>query len=291
MSGHDTGVWTDIGVVIVAYNSASMIGECLDALGPAGEIIVVDNASRDGTADAVRRHRPDAQIISNDSNAGYANACNQGMAAVTRPFGLTITPDAIVAPGVVEALAAEHAQHRAGVVAPVLFSDEGDMDLPVMGPTETTHRPMTERPDGAFCTWFVTGAVLLFRMDAWRDVGGFDPALFLYGDDSDMSLGLTRKGWPIVTRPDLAVTHKGGKSTPPTAKVRWIRDWHMTWSHFFLQGKYASADQAKADARTHARVHALKALKYVLLLNPKYVVGNVAKAHAAWSYAVGKPSH
>jgi len=288
---HNLNVWEKIGVVIVGYNSARVIGDCLRALGPAAQIVVVDNASLDDTEIVVKAAAPHATIIKNATNRGYGAACNQGMAALETTFGLTVTPDVILQPGIIECLMAEHETNRTGIVVPVLYSEDGVRDLPVMGPTETTHQLSAILPEGPFCTWFVTGAAWLCKMEAWHSVGGFDENILLYGEDVDISLRMTKAGWPMVVLPDVSVRHLGGKSTPPSMAIRWRRDWHMTWSHFYIQGKHRGLQQARTDARALGWSHVCTALKYTLLLNPKYVIGNIAKAHAAFSYASGKPSH
>src|SRR5438128_2349421 len=85
----------DVGVVIVTYNSAGEIGPCLDALTSArADVVVVDNASQDGTRDEVGRRG--VRLIANDSNRGFARAVNQGIRVLDRKYILLLNPDAIL---------------------------------------------------------------------------------------------------------------------------------------------------------------------------------------------------
>src|SRR5215217_3030905 len=89
------------GIVVVTFNSADVIDGCLDACLRVkdGSIVVVDNASYDGTADRVRR-RAGVQLIANTQNLGFAGAVNQGFAALTQEAVLVLNPDAIPLRGI-----------------------------------------------------------------------------------------------------------------------------------------------------------------------------------------------
>src|ERR1019366_2211891 len=85
----------DVGIVIVTYNSAAEIGACLTAARASGaEVVVVDNASTDGTTAEVARHG--ARLIANSRNRGFAAAANQGFAALDCTYVLLLNPDAIL---------------------------------------------------------------------------------------------------------------------------------------------------------------------------------------------------
>ena len=83
-------------IVVVVFNSATVIDDCLASITPGLPIIVVDNGSTDATVEHVRRVRPDAQIIENGLNLGYGIANNVGLAHVDTEFGMILNPDAIV---------------------------------------------------------------------------------------------------------------------------------------------------------------------------------------------------
>ena len=169
-----TGVWDRITIVIVVHNSAAVIGSCLDTFGADKRIIVIDNASRDHTLDIVREKAPQAHIIRNEVGVGYGNAASQGLALVETEFALMMNPDAVFTPGTIEKLIEVMDEDAsAGMLSPLLPLPDGGYDRAWDGPF--ARRPMMPsdrdgepRPEGRFCTWYVSGAVILLRMAAAR---------------------------------------------------------------------------------------------------------------------------
>ena len=282
----------DVTAVIVTYNSARTIEVCLSALPGGVPVIVVDNASTDDTCALVEQARPDAVILRNPANEGYGYANNQGMARVKTRYGLILNPDTLVDGNALAQLAAAAGRNpEAAIVAPLLLRPGGGFELPLMGPREKNHTQCEEEPGGDFCTWFLTGAALLCDMAVWKEVGGFDEAIFLYNEDADLALRISTLGRAQIVTPAARVHHVGGGSVPKTMHVRWLKDWHMTWSHYYFEGKHGG-DKAslRAAARVQAMTSGLRALLYVFLFNPKRVVGNAAKASGALAFALGRPS-
>ena len=274
----------DITAVIVTYNSAQTIGPCLAALASI-PCVIVDNASDDDTCAIVRRIRPDAVVLRNDENAGFGRAVNRGFENVAGPYGLLLNPDAICTAESLAIMRRAFGRFAdAGIVAPLLVDAAGEPSLPVMGPRERTHCSAPFQPEAPFCTWFVTAAAWLCSIDAWRRVGGFDPAIFMYGEDVDLCLRMSTAGRAMIVVPEAQVTHLGGRSSRMDWRVRWRKDWHMTWGHFYVMGKHGDFARARAEARRTLVRHGLKALLYVLLLRPRRVLGNLAKALAAGTY-------
>jgi hypothetical protein len=273
--------------VVITYNSAHAIGPCLAALPPI-PCIVVDNASDDDTLDVVRKTRPDALVLRNDRNLGYGRAVNRGFDNVATPYALLLNPDAICATDAVAALRRAYDLFPdAGIIVPLLEDSAGRFSLPVMGPRERHHHPATAAPEGPFCTWFVTAAAWLCAIDVWRRIGGFDQVIFMYGEDTDLCLRMSAARRAMIVAPEARVTHLGGRSSWMDWRVRWRKDWHMTWGHFYVMAKHGESAQARDEALRYVIRHGLKALLYVLLLNPKRVLGNFARAHAAFTHLGG----
>ena len=119
----------DLSTVVVHYRSLDALPTCLNALreatqGVEGEIVVVDNASGDGVAAWMASQHPDARLIENDENLGYAKAVNQGIAATQGEFVLVMNPDCFLSPdavGIMMRYAREHP--RAGIVGPQLLTE------------------------------------------------------------------------------------------------------------------------------------------------------------------------
>ncbi len=288
-----TGIlWGDVSVVIVTYNSAAVIGTCLARIGPAARIIVVDNASADDTVAVVRAAAPSARVIQFSQNQGFGTAVNRGMADVETPFALPLTPDALLAEDTLGWLAEALGDcPRAALAAPVLINGRGQIDLTVMGPSELHHVPADSMPEGAFCTWFVNGAACLWRMEAWRTVGGFDEKYFLYNEDADLCLRTARAGYALVVEPKAAAQHAGGRSAAPSAEVRRLKDWHQVWSNLYFSTKFGDAASVRRFGWRQMTRLAMKGLLYVVLLRWSRARSNFLKAGAAAAFLRGAPSH
>jgi hypothetical protein len=240
--------------VVVSWNVAEFLRGCLASLAatrPGAGVVVVDNASTDGSCDLVRRDFPDAVLLANTANVGFAAATNQGVrAALARGAEriLLLNPDAELAPATLAAL--EHALETApevGVVAPAIvnadgtpqaFAFGGDPSLPYLlrrGARRLLRRPplhdwgsQTElEPD------WVTGACLLARAEVFRRGVWFDERFFLYFEDNDWCLRARRAGWRIRRVPAATACHFGGVSLQRNAAAR--SAYARSLRHFYAQ--------------------------------------------------------
>lgn len=283
--------WDRVTVVLVTYNSGAVIGRCMEGLHAAPHVIVVDNASSDDTLIQVRAARPDVRVIANRTNIGLGAAVNQGFDLAATDYGLLLNPDAVT-PGATLArmVATLDGDLNVGLVVPLLEDNQGRVRLSVMGPFEHNHHPPAIMPEGDFSTWFVTGSVMLARLAAWREVGGFDEAIFLYHDDAELCLRMTNAGHALRVLTDVRARHAGGGSVRMTWRVRWLRDWHMTWGHLYIESRHGSRTEARRQARALIRRHGVKALFYLLVIRPQRLLGNLARSHAALAFLRDHPS-
>lgn len=239
------------GVCIINYNTRDHLRACLQGLrdeSPAS-LIVVDNASHDGSADMVRQEFPDVKLIANTANLGFAAAANQAIAACESPFLLLLNSDTRVQPGALRALAGYLAESpRAAVVGPRLLNPDGTLqrscrrfpgsfswllDNRLSGKLA---RRLGAQPSSMLHVWehdsrrlvpWVVGAALALRVEAIREIGGFDAAYFLYCEEIDLCLRLWAGGWEVHFTPAASIIHVGGASTPGD---RQSVDKHMTAS-------------------------------------------------------------
>jgi N-acetylglucosaminyl-diphospho-decaprenol L-rhamnosyltransferase len=227
---------TDIGIIVVTYNSGDEIGVCLDAAARSGaEILVVDNASTDDTVAEVELRG--VRLIRNEKNVGFAAAVNQGFRALASFYVLLLNPDAHLrggledlrlqcsAPGTAAAggrtigpdgsLQVGWMARRLPTPVALCFEVLGinrlwpsnpvnwrfrcyDLDLTYLAPVEI------EQPAGAF---------LMIRRDAWDKLGGFDEAFYpLWFEDVDFCFRLKRAGLHLFHVPTAVATHSGGHS-------------------------------------------------------------------------------
>jgi len=218
----------DLSIVIVSFNTRADLERCLDSLHAAPprrphEIIVVDNQSADGSADAAAR-RPTVRVIQSGGNVGFARATNIGIRASLGANLLLLNSDTIVPPGAIDGLLAE-LDRDAGVavVGPRLVDGSGYAELSygrMIGPfnelrqqyrnrhPETIERLTRQRhsPD------WVSGACLLVRRADAEAVGLLDERFFMYTEDVDFCAAVRARGRRIVFTPEVEVVHLRGRS-------------------------------------------------------------------------------
>lgn len=240
----------DVTVVIVSFNSAAVLPECLTAL-PAGiGLCVVDNASTDGSAALVERLAPAARVVRAPGNLGFGRGANLGFAAATTRYGLLLNADTRCAPGMIEALLEAAARYPdAGLLAPATTDETGALQF--------GHVPMFERhrrrgtpvaPAGDCCAGGFQGHALFFPLAAFRALGGFDDAIFLYYEDDDLCLRMRAAGQALVHVHAARIRHIGAGSSAPAPRLEAFKEWHMGWSRQHLVTKYRGRGPALAHA-------------------------------------------
>lgn len=227
-----TGPAGRVAALVLTWNSADLIERCIASLlasADAPHVTVVDNASTDGTEDLLRRRFPEVEVLQTGENLGFAGGCNVGLRhLLAAGFGsvLLLNPDAYVRPDCIELLAEHLAlDQRCGAVSPVILDHVADGPATVWfgGGTidwatgATYHRGQGEAPAdlGAapLPTDRINGGAVLLRASALRDVGLFDTDYFLYYEETDLSVRLTRAGWHLAVLPASLAVHESSSST------------------------------------------------------------------------------
>jgi N-acetylglucosaminyl-diphospho-decaprenol L-rhamnosyltransferase len=226
-----------VSVVVVSFNTRDDLLACAASLEREVtlpfELVVVDNASADGSASAVESAHPTARVVRNVENVGFGRACNQGIRLSRASYVLLLNSDAEVRPGAIEALAGVlDAQPGAGAVGPRTLNADGTVQVsfgPDLTPWgEWRQRRLVEgvrrrdprvlrRVDAGASRehepGWVSGSCLLARRSALESVGLFDEGFFLYEEDADLCRRLRRAGWRIVFEPGAQVVHRLGQSS------------------------------------------------------------------------------
>lgn len=244
-------------VCIVAWRSRDLLRACLQAIDgrrEVGDIVVVDNASGDGSVEMVRGEFPNVRLIANDDNLGFAAANNQGLRATQAPFVLLLNPDTEVQEGALEALLAAFADERcAGAAAQLLLPD---------GSIQASCRSF---PEPAALLYEALGLARLFpgsesigryRMRYWdhrsrrevdqpmasalalrrralEETGLFDDDFPLYFNDVDLCYRLREAGWKIVFEPAAQVIHYYGHSSTWQVRPAAIVESHRSLIRFY----------------------------------------------------------
>ncbi|MGZ4149711.1 MAG: glycosyltransferase family 2 protein [Actinomycetota bacterium] len=233
------GATADLAVVIVNYNAGEWLERCLGSLHERRgdvvlDVVVVDNASVDGSARAALSAHPWARLIENPRNVYLSPAWNQGARATTAPYLLFLNPDTEWWRGTLaDYVAIARANPRTGIVGPLLRNSDGSVypsgrPFPnvlhavahAFASVFTRDNPWTrryelegwDRATERSVDW-VSGACMLMPREAYDAIGGFDEGFPLYGEELDVASRLRDAGWSVLFTPAVEVIHEVGVST------------------------------------------------------------------------------
>jgi len=248
----------DLSIIVVTYNPGEMIADCLYSLqeGARGlpyEVIVVDNASQDGTPERIAQEHPQVQMIANESNRGFAAANNQGLALASGRCMLLLNPDVIAHPNSLAAMAAFlDGYPDVGIVGPRILDGEGRIAITarsspqpmrILGQFLGVHRLFPGLVYGGayraclqaeepFDAGWVSGACLMLRREVYSQIGGLDDALFLFGEEQDFCDRAIRAGWRVCYLPNASIVHHESSTVSRYAPLK-IRHHHISQLYYF----------------------------------------------------------
>lgn len=233
------GVGPDVSVIVVNWNLKDILHECLESVRTHGaglsvELIVIDNASGDGSAEMIAAEFPEALLIRNAENRGFSFANNQGMEAAGGRYIFLLNSDAILHENALAQMVAFMDAHpEAGICGPRVINPDGTPQLRSKGyfpsiPRALAHffLPSGVRRGLAHSLGFyestynfetgpvdwLSGCGIMVRREAVDDVGVLDADVFMYCEDVDWCFRMKQAGWRIDYFPTAVVTHYGGQS-------------------------------------------------------------------------------
>lgn len=256
----------DLSVIIVNYNARELLRQCLDSIystinNLTFEVIVIDNASIDGSLALLEMEYPQTIKICNEQNRGFGAANNQGFAIMKGKYALLLNTDAVLTPGAITKLWSFIELHPgAAIVCGQLLNADGSRQNSVAAfPTllallinpslleyvfpgrypskRYEHREPLEVESAI-------GACLLIRKNALDEVGFFDERYFFFFEETDLAYTLRRAGWKIYQVPDAFIYHLQGQSIGHNARSRiefyrsrysYLRKWHGA-PYYYLAG-------------------------------------------------------
>jgi len=255
----------NLSIILLSWNTAALLADCLRYI-PAGadglqyHVIVVDNASTDGSADMVARDFPAVQLIRSAENLGFARGNNLGIYATNpdTPYILLLNSDTVVKPESLTALVRFMDAHPdAGAVSPRLLRSDGTPQPYAFGYDPTPgyllrrgfnqlvlrrhlHDWATEQLQTV--DW-VSAACLLVRRAAIEQIGLLDENMFMYFEDNDWCLRIRKAGWKVYYYPQTEIVHLGGQSLKKNPQAQQVyfsslryfyRKHYTLWMRVFL---------------------------------------------------------
>ena len=231
---------TDVSIVIVNWNTRDILRDCLASVYEQGgeidfEVIVIDNASTDGSVEMVKKDFPRVTLIENSQNRGFAAANNQGIAISKGRYVLLMNSDTIVLFNTIAKTVAFADSHpKAAVVGcrvlnhdrtlqPTCFMFPSILNMLLSSTYLYKLFPKSKFFGRERMTWWnrndvrevdvVTGCFMLVRQDAIKKVGSMDEQFFMYGEETDWCYRFKRAGWKILFTPCAEIIHLGGQSS------------------------------------------------------------------------------
>jgi len=269
----DDGAYCDVSVVVVSWNTRGLLRNCLGSIlscagGVPFEIIVIDNASSDGSADMVAADFPTAKIIRNVRNRGFAAANNQGLRVARGRYVLLLNPDTLILNGAIaETVRFADAHPDAAVVGCHTLCGDGRLQYncflfpSLVNLFLSLTRLNRLYPRNRFfgrerMTWWdydtprivdvVAGCFMLVRRRAIDDVGLMDESYFMYSEETDWCWRFRRNGWKTMYTPDATIVHFREGSTSQCAAYMQIL--HRRSLLLFLERKSGTATRWVANA-------------------------------------------
>lgn len=230
----------DISIVIVNWRTRDPLRECLRSVQSQDgvssiQIIVVDNASEDGSTEMVETEFPQIQLICNSQNRGFAAACNQGIRLAKGRFILLLNPDTVVPPQTLAKLLAFAETHPdSAVVGCRVVNPDGSLErtcfrypsvLNVLLSVLYLNKlfPRNRFFGREFMTWWdrdsirdvdvITGSCMLVRRKAIEQVGLMDERYFIYAEEADWCYRFAQAGWKMTFTPTAKIVHLSSQST------------------------------------------------------------------------------
>jgi GT2 family glycosyltransferase len=254
-----------LSIIIVSYNTSEITEECLrrvtaHSTGIDLEILVVDNASTDGSPEMVRREFPEVKLIVSKNNLGFAGGNNLGIQRARGRYLLLLNSDAYLLPGVLATtLSFMDKTPDCGVLGVKLIGEDSEMQpcarklptpwlklLVISG--IAAKFPKSRFWGGADHSWWdhdaprevgwVPGAYFLVRREVVAAIGGMDERYFLYFEETDYCLQAMRAGWRVMIFPEVSVIHLGGESSKTENQAMTVKGKQILEYNFQSEYKY-----------------------------------------------------
>jgi len=253
----------DLSVIIVNFNTASLLKECLNSIEENRgnlklEILVVDNNSRDQSAEMVKKDFPQVKLLVNSENIGFARGVNQGLALAKGRYFLLLNPDVKVLPGALKGMIEFMDQNKdAGLAGVQLFNSDGTKQNSIANFPSISQELLNksllrilfpEKYPSKYREYkspievdSVIGACMIVRPEAVKEAGELDPDYFLFLEETDWCFQMKKMGWKVYHLPQLKVYHKQGQSLldlKSKGRIEYYRSYYRFFKKNYSQISY-----------------------------------------------------
>ncbi len=253
-----------LSLLVVTYNTGALIRECLQGIVQMPlnvEVIVVDNASSDETAQIIAAEFPSIKLIVNEKNLGFGAANNLGFKASSGAVIVLVNPDLILTSEAVSTLMEYLEAHPdVGIVGPRTHDSDGTIALTARAPYTPFrilakywgldrfvpslvyghYQTLAKNAVKAFDAAWLQGSCLAMRREDYQQLSGFDEGFFLFAEDTDLCERALLLGKRIVYLPDANVTHHGSTTVSRYPLIR-VRNYHLSPLYYFRKRHRHSA--------------------------------------------------
>lgn len=293
----------DLSIIIVNWNTRQITADCLRSIQETAgdlhyEVILVDNASSDGSPAMIREQFGWVKLIENQDNPGFAGANNQGMAVAEGRYLLLLNSDTVVKPGAFQsAMQFMDAHPEAGLCGIRLLNPDGGFqasyaDFPSLAAEFLTATglgkrffspyypsPRPQSNEQAHEIDWVAGAFMLLRREVYARVGGMDTSYWMYSEETDWCYRIQQSGYKLFYLPDVAIIHIGGASTRQR-KPEMMAQLTKSKVHFFAKN-YGAARARQLQVLLWIVYVARELAGRVLMLLPSFRDRGQREVHVA----------
>lgn len=231
-------------------------------------VIIIDNASTDGTPEKIRSAFPKVECIALDSNIGYGRAANIGLSKISSQYALILNPDIQANNTLISRLLDKALKYKnhAAIFAP------------------TTTKFQEDRADEVIEKEAVLGAALLLDIEEMESIGYFDENIFLYYEEVDLCKRVRDHEKKVVLFPDVYFSHVKEASTLPSPAIERLRQWHVAWSSLYFFRKHGLT----TGKRSAWRMILQYLLKAVFTFSPRKRRKYIARVRGVTAFVLGK---
>lgn len=217
-------------VIVLNYNGKRTISRCLKSIYrsdyPNFEIVVADNASRDGSLEIVRKEFQTTHVILNHSNLGFAAGNNIAIRFALEKFAdyvLLLNNDAYIEPKTISALVSRAQEdNKIGMLNPLILNSEGKIWFEGGKIDWLKMKTLHLRPENEKTSEYLCGCALLVSKEVFRKIGLFDEKFFLYYEDADLSLRAKKAGFSLVIDCNTKIIHDEQSESTGPQKIYWL---------------------------------------------------------------------